>query len=361
MELNTLAHYLPLLELLHQPALLLSDSGTLFANALARDLAPTKASTLPHWFGVCWDAYCSWDRRGELLLTLSLNGAEYQLTAYALADGTLLLLSRRSTCDSDVLAVVSQVLRQPLTDLSALSQQLSDMVCDSEDPGLWEQAAAMNRHIYRLTRITSNLADLERLRSGQYVPRIDGLDLLQHLGQLLTECAAVCRDGGWTLSYHLPEQSITLWADPMLLERALLNLISNAMKYGDSSYPITVRCDVTPHAVLFRVHNRCVERDIDLLHTAFYRLQERGSMPDPRWGLGLGLPLARAVAQLHGGTAAMEQDQDGSITVTLSFSRSNTGAGRLESPPFDYTGGMRRSLLELCESLPTKCFRVDSI
>lgn len=361
MELNTLAQFLPVLELLHQPALLLADSGAVHANHLAADLAPSGGGALRGWLGSCWDAYNSWDRQGPLSLTLFLGGAEYLLTAHPLADGTLLLLSRRNDFDGDVLAAASQVLRQPLTDLSALSQQLSDMLCDSEDPALWEQAAALSRHIYRLTRITCNLADLERLRSGQYVPRIDGLELRQFLDRLLTECAGVCRDGGWTLEYQLPSQPVTLWADPMLLERALLNLVSNAMKYGDSRYPMTVRCDVTPYAVLLQVRNRCTERDADLLHNAFYRLRERGTIPDPRWGLGLGLPLARAVAQLHGGTAALEQDQDGSVTVTLSFSRRNTGTGRVESPPFDYTGGMRRSLLELCESLPISCFRVDTL
>ena len=43
--------------------------------------------------------------------------------------------------------------------------------------------------------------------------------------------------------------------------------------------------------------------------------------------------------------------------LTLSFSRRREfHAGTVKMPPFDYTGGMRMSLLELCESLPTRCF-----
>ena len=53
----------------------------------------------------------------------------------------------------------------------------------------------------------------------------------------------------------------------------------------------------------------------------------------------------------------MELDWSGAVSVTLSFSlRREFHAGTVKMPPFDYTGGMRMSLLELCESLPTRCF-----
>lgn len=356
------AQVLPLLELLPQPALVLMTDGTIRSNGPGAALVPANGAALPVWLGPCADAYAAWDRRGPLTLVLPRDGTEYLLTAHALTDGTLLLLQPETAPQGDVLAAASQVLRQPLTDLSALAQQLSLLLSESEDPGLWEQAAAMNRHLYRLTRITCNLADLERLRTGQYRPRIDAMELKPYLERLLSECADACAAAGRALEYQLPAQPVTLWADSLLLERAVLNLISNALKYGDPASPITVRCEALPSAVLLRVRNRCTEKDAGLLTDAFHRLWNRGSLPDPRWGLGLGLPLARAVAQLHGGTAALEQDADGTVTVTLSFSRRrNPGAAEVKTPPFDYTGGMRPSLLELCESLPASCFSIDAL
>lgn len=357
---QTIQQFLPLLELLHQPAFTVSDSGALTANAAAQPLVPENGAALPDWLGPCGDIYAAWNRQQDLSMALTISGKHVQLTAHPMSDGTLFLMSCSNANEGDILAVASQVLRQPLADLSALSQQLSEELRDAEDPFLWEQAAALSRHIYRLTRITCNLSDLERLRTGQYPPQIDALDLRQFLVPLCLECQDAFAASDRTLEYRLPEQSVTLRADPVLLERALLNLFSNALKYGDPSQPVSFWCDITPGAVLFCIRNRCAERDADLLYTAFQRLSQRGPFPDPRWGLGLGLPLAQAIAKLHGGTVALEQGSDGSVTAAISFSRRQSRAtGLVETPPFDYTGGMRRSLVELSESLPTVCFRVD--
>ena len=353
----TAAQALPLLKLLPQPALVILSDGRIEANPPAARLAPENAAALPGWLGSCSDAYAAWDRQGGLSLLLSRDGTEYLLTAHPLADGTLLLLSPQGAFRTDVLAATSQVLRQPLGDLASLSQHLAAGLDVGEDPGLWEDSAAITRHIYRISRILCNLADLERLRSGQYTPRMEPLDLLPFLERLLQECAGVCAEAGRTLYYQLPAASVTLYADGVLIQRAFLNLLSNALKYGDPSRPIVVRFQLLPHAVLVQMRNHCAEANATLLQDAFHRLQNRGVLPDPRWGLGLGLPLAEAVAKLHGGTAAVEQDPSGAVTVTLSFScRRELHAGTVKMPPFDYTGGMRMSLLELCESLPTRCF-----
>lgn len=359
---QTISQIQPLLEVIHQPAFTVSDGGVIAANAAAQPLAPADGAALPDWLGPCRDVYDSWDRRQDLSLAVTLLGKEYQLSAHALADGTLLLMSGGGANEGDLFAVASQVLRQPLADLSALSQQLSEELQDAEDPFLWEQAAALSRHIYRLTRITCNLSDLERLRTGQYPPQLEALELRQFLEPVCRECRDAFAAGGRVLEYRLPQESIALRADPVLLERALLNLFSNALKYGDPAKPISFWCDITPGAVLFCIRNHCSQHDADLLYAAFQRLSRRGALPDPRWGLGLGLPLAQAIARLHGGAVALEQSKDGSVTAAVSFSRRQSRAtGLVETPPFDYTGGMRRSLVELSESLPTDCFRVDTL
>lgn len=116
-------------------------------------------------------------------------------------------------------------------------------------------------------------------------------------------------------------------------------------------------------AILFRVRNHCQGADSDLLSAAFQRMEQRGVLPDPRWGVGLGLPLVRHIAQLHGGAVALEAAADGTVTVTMSISRKRPAREALlkSPPPLDYTGGMERTLVELSDVLPAGCYDSTAI
>ena len=111
--------------------------------------------------------------------------------------------------------------------------------------------------------------------------------------------------------------------------------------------------------MLFRVQNHCRTRDAELLSSAFRRLEDRGTIPDPRWGLGLGLLMVQRIAGLHGGAVALEA-RNNTVTVTMSVSRRKPDAADLKSPvPMDYTGGIRRGLLELSDALPQSLFEEE--
>lgn len=354
---------LPLLQIMQQPAFCIRPDGTVVCNRSANHLAPVSGDALAAWLGDSAELYDRWNRTDDLILPIPLCGETCSTTVQALEDGVLFLLSpgEQLSTGADALTVTSQVLRQPLADLSGLTQLLFDELEEMEDPLLQEQTAAINRHIYRISRIACNLADLERLRSGSYTPCLTKLDLKPFLEELTEELTDICRTAGRELVCTLPDKSLFVTADSMLLERALLNLISNALKYGRPDTPICLRTGTTASAVLLQVQNVCAEEDCDLLRAAFARIEQRDVLPDPQWGIGLGLPITRYIAQLHGGAVAVEVSRDGLATVTMSVNRKKSlGSASVQTPPpFDYTGGMRHSLLELSDSLPNSCF--DSV
>ncbi len=363
MNSQTVDQLLPLLQLLQQPAFCLRQDGSVVCNREARNLAPHSGDALHSWLGEGAELYEQWDRQDTLTLPLPLGDRSASMVIRPLADGTLFLISncQNLMAGSDALAVTAQVLRQPLTDLSTLTQQLSEVLEEMEDPMLQTQTAAITRQVYRLSRIACNLADLEQIRSGAYQPRREKLLLPDHLEPLVQEMEDICRTAGRTVFCKLPQKSVTVTADPMLLERAILNLLSNAIKYGKKEQPICFNVDATPTAVLFRMKNTCSEADSDLLTAAFQRLSQRGVLPDPQWGIGLGLPMTRYIAHLMGGTVAVEVNRDNEATVTMSISRKNavTEVRAPLYPPIDYTGGMRHSLVELSDVLPNDVF--DSV
>lgn len=360
---QTVDQLLPFLQLLQQPAFCLRQDHTVVCNREANNLAPYSGAELSAWLGDSALLYDQWNKQDSLVLPISLGGYSASVIIQPLSDGLLFLINigRNLVKGTDALTVTAQVLRQPLTDLYTLTQQLAENLEETEDPLLQIQSAAITRHIYRLSRITCNLADLKQISSGEYTLRKDKLALTDYLEDLTREMKDICRSAGRTLVCNLPSKPTTFTADPALLERAILNLLSNAIKYGDRSKPITFSAETTPTTILFRMKNTCSEADSDLLTAAFQRISCRGVLPDPQWGIGLGLPMTRYIAQLMGGAVAVEVNGSNEASVTMSISR-KTPVSEVNAPilpPIDYTGGMRHSLVELSDVLPDACF--DSV
>lgn len=364
MTLQTIDQLLPLLELLQQPAFCISEAGRVFSNAPARPLAPASGDALKQWLESTAETYTLWDRQGQLNLPVTLQGRTVAVTVAPLADGTLFLLSdcTVSAARQQEMAVTAQVLRQPLSDLCAMTQQLTENLEDMEDPLLQAQTAAMTRHLYRLSRITCNLSDLSQLQRGVYPTRPEKLELVSFLQELSGELQELCEAAGHPLALRLPGQPVMVNADRVLLERALLNLLSNALKYSAAGTGVELVIEITATSVYFRFRNHCAQEDGSLLSAAFQRLTQRDGLPDPRWGLGLGLPLSLGIARTLGGTIALDLRGD-LVTVTMSISRKRRFQDTTVrvQPVYDYTGGMRRTLMELSDVLPSDCYDSNAI
>lgn len=364
MTFQTTEQVLPLLALIGQPAFCVRNDGTVLCNDSAKLLAPPSGQDLPNWLDSGAEVYEQWDRCGKLVLPVSIGSQTANATIQPLADGTLFLLSLSDSfgTSSGELSVAAQVLRQPLNDLCNMSQQISETLEEVEDPFLQQCTAAMSRHIYRLSRIACDLADVDRLRDGTYPSRPETMDLTAFLQAFTLEIRDLCLAAGYILEVSLPEKQLLVTADGVLLERALLNLFSNAMKYGKKEEPIRLSVDLTPTSVHLRIRNAAAKAESDLLTASFQRMTRRGLLPDPQWGIGLGLPLALSIARAMGGIIAVECN-DGQVTVSMSVSRKRNQRGPdvRAMPPYDYTGGMRRSLVELSDVLPSDCYDSTAI
>jgi len=356
---QTVENLLPLLAILQQPAFCIQETGSIHSNPAAKHLTPLRSDCLNNWLGTSAAAYTQWDRCSTLELPVVINGQTFTAAVSPLTDGTLFLLSAQAVPDSvdAAMTVAAQILRQPLTELSVLVQQQAD------NPSL-ASADAITRQIYRLTRLTGNLADLSRLHNGTYRLHTEMKTISDFLTPLLQELEDLCAEAGRTLHWKTSCKPLMIQADFMLLERGILNLISNAIKFGKKEEAIQFWTEENGTYLLFRVRNHCSGNSTELLQAAFGRLEQRSQIPDPRWGIGLGLPITQYIAQLHGGMVTVEATQDGIATVTLTINRRRPGTSPVlgaSAVPFEYTGGMRRTLVELSDSLPNSVFDRDAL
>jgi K+-sensing histidine kinase KdpD len=198
-----------------------------------------------------------------------------------------------------VLRAVSHDLRSPLTAIRTASEGLDNPAFEltsEERKGLFE---AIRIEVGRLERLVDNLLDLSRLEAGPAVrkPELWTIDTLlaRALEQLGVDADRVV---------VLPEPDLgPIRVDAGHVERVLVNLLENALKFSSPTDPVEVSAAAEPGHVVVRVHDQgpgVAEADRERIFDAF----ERGSGAGR--GSGLGLAIARGFAEANGGRVWVE-------------------------------------------------------
>lgn len=171
-------------------------------------------------------------------------------------------------------------------------------------------------------RILEGAARIERLVANlrRYSQPVEPVMRLLEVRQLVKELAAVLPDEAWThidVDYEVPPAH-GLWADPVLLRQALLVLVQNGLEaVSDSPVRLTVSYLDADDATCFSVRNEgaiALDEDESRIFEPFYTTKPSH--------LGMGLPLARRIAESHEGTLRLESSaSDESTCFTLRIPR----------------------------------------
>ncbi|MEU8398806.1 DUF4118 domain-containing protein [Nonomuraea sp. NPDC048892] len=213
-----------------------------------------------------------------------------------------------------LLAAVSHDLRTPLASAKAAVESLSgtEVAWSPEDRA--ELLATAAESLDKLDRLVANLLDMSRLQAGVLGVALEPVDL-EEIVPRATDDLGPPRD---RVEYDLPAGLPDVLADPVLLERVLVNLMSNAVRYS----PPSERVRVTAGRHGERVEVRVVDRGpglppeaYDRVFQPFQRLGDR----DNHAGVGLGLALSRGLTEAMGGALVPEETPGGGLTMTLTL------------------------------------------
>jgi two-component system sensor histidine kinase KdpD len=211
-------------------------------------------------------------------------------------------LRRSDAMKTAVLRAVSHDLRSPLMAIltSAGALSLRDLSLDRDDRR--ELVDTILSEAERLDRLVSNLLDLSRLQAGavESAPRIWAIDDV--VLQALDEVDQV----GDRVVVSLPEDgSPSVQVDIHQIERVLVNLVENALRYSPPSEPVHVQVSETGTEALVRVIDRgpgITSSEVERIFEPF----QRGARNDQVRGAGLGLSIARGFAEANGGRVWVE-------------------------------------------------------
>jgi signal transduction histidine kinase len=216
-------------------------------------------------------------------------------------------LEQLHRAQSDFLAVVSHEFRTPLSGI----QGLSELMCDEDfDPSDVQQFATdIYREAERLTRMITELLDLERMEAGQMQLHREPVGL----GPLVLEIVERVRP---TAPAHRLRSQIAaslpaVSGDRDKLTQVVVNLLSNAIKYAPDGGEVTVGLgrwegEAVPCAHLW-VRDQGLGIPAEALSTVFDRyMRVEHSARRGIQGTGLGLPIVRQIVELHGGRVWVE-------------------------------------------------------
>ncbi len=254
---------------------------------------------------------------------LSPLGDEYQPAGVVAVFHDLTSRQRLYQLRRDIVANVSQELRQPLTALAAAAASLAEKT--DHDPELRPIVEVIELHHHRLDELSRDLLELARLESFKTrpidLPSLKVAELFEEAARMLPSDDASQTD---RLKITIEPGAETVPGDRPALLSALRNLIDNALKYSHPGTPVTLaaRTSGGGRTMELTVGSQgpvLTPEDLERVFERFYR-GEKNRLRHPD-GAGLGLAIVKHAAQAHGGTATVTSRPGGETVFTISLPR----------------------------------------
>lgn len=221
-------------------------------------------------------------------------------------------------------ADASHELKTPLSVISANTQILQADEAMPQEARRWvDSTADETRRMQDLVGDLLQLAKTDEGAAGEgaALSMRDGVDLSNIVESAALEFDAVAFERGCSVDSRV-EEGISMRADPEWLDRLVRILIDNAVKYAAVGSAVSVVLERRDRHAVLSVNNRgavIAPEDLGHIFDRFYRTDKARSREGGAGGFGLGLAIAKGIAEAHGGTiaAASSEAEGTTFTVTL--------------------------------------------
>jgi signal transduction histidine kinase len=203
----------------------------------------------------------------------------------------------------EFLGLLGHELRSPL---AAIRNALHLLEHLGDDAVTREQVRSMmERQTQSIGRLVEDVLEVSRIEHGTIQLRKQSLDLAQTVARAVETVRASVESCGHRLEVSVPLEPVALNADPCRLEQMLTNLLNNAAKYMERGGRVWVTAEARGAEVVLRVRDDGIGIDPEMLphvFDPFWQLER--TLDHSQGGLGIGLPLVRKLAEMHGGSVS---------------------------------------------------------
>lgn len=228
---------------------------------------------------------------------------------------------------STFLATVNHELRTPLTAILGFSELIRHAEVGTIDPRYRDYAHNINASGQRLLDLLTDILDLALIEAGLLVltaERVIAADMIDECRHLMLHQATAA---DIEIVIEVPAYLPPVRVDPIRFRQILLNLLSNAVKFSPRGGKVTVRAAVRPDGdIELSVTDTGIGMTHDEILVALSPFQQvDGSWSRRYQGLGIGLPLAKRLLDLHGGELLIASEPGAGTTITVILPRLNAG------------------------------------
>jgi len=218
----------------------------------------------------------------------------------------------------DFISNVSHELRTPLAGIRAAAETLQEGALDDR-PAALEFMGHIQRETDRLTQMVEELLELSRIESGAAPLSFAQLDAAALVRDAAARFRQQAERAGLTITAQTPESELRIVGDGERLERALGNLIANAIKFTSAGGSVNVSAVSDDGSVLISVSDTGIGIEPEQRARVFERFYKadkgRGD------GTGLGLAIVKHIVRAHHGSVAVESFPGRGATFTMRLPR----------------------------------------
>ena len=235
-----------------------------------------------------------------------------------------------SAAKSRFLANMSHELRTPLNAVIGFSEilfgELFGALGDKRYKGYAGDILKSGRH---LLEVINNVLDLARSESGSIEIEARSLDLTSLLNECAVDARERCEAAKISFTASIGTSPITIDADEAKLKQVVRNLLSNAVKFTDAGGTVDLSAREDADAVEIEVRDTGIGMTKTDVETALTPFAQVDSRLERRYeGAGIGLPLAKAFVESHGGAMTLQSEPGQGTVVTVRLPRKIPNAER---------------------------------
>ena len=231
-------------------------------------------------------------------------------------------LQRLERARRDLVSNITHELSRPITSIGLLADTLLDVANRGKTKRTRKMAKDIRREADTLTQLVQEIRDLSMIESGQMLVRLTPTDLLAIIQVCAEHLLALAENKHETIQIEVPE-GIYVLADFAQIQRAINNILHNAIKFSPEGTSIRVTASVSSDEVIIAVsdHGPGIPKDeLPRVFERFYQVDRAR-----REGTGLGLAIVRHIVQAHGGRVWVEsiEGQGATFYIALALAEPN--------------------------------------
>lgn len=243
-----------------------------------------------------------------------------QARAYALRVAMVQRLQELDQAKTDFVSSVSHELRTPLTSIMGYLEILIDGDAGMVSAEQQKMLETIERNGERLTSLIEDLLTMSRMESGTFRLEVGDVDVVQLVDGVREAITPLADSGGLELEVHVPANVGTIEGDAAQLERVLLNLAGNAVKFTPSGGKVQIEVSRSEKDLRFVVEDNGIGIPLDEQERLFSRFFRSSiSQQLSVQGTGLGLSIAKNVVDRHGGKIEVQSAPGVGSTFTVTL------------------------------------------